>query len=64
MVDGEIVAEAGNSAATTGDPTGHAEINLVRLAASKLSPEVLRSSTLYTSTVREASEACLRRAGL
>lgn len=46
---GDIV-EAENTVVTEKDPTGHAETNLVRRAASRLSGAQLRSSTLYTST--------------
>ena len=47
--DGSII-EAENSVVTTGDPTGHAELNLVRRAGTELSREQLGLSTLYTST--------------
>ena len=46
--DGWVV-EAENSVVTTGDPTGHAETNLVRAAAS-LDPAIRAESTLYAST--------------
>jgi len=46
---GEVIAEAGNSVETDRDPTGHAELNLVRKVG-HLGPEALRSATLYTST--------------
>lgn len=39
-----------NSVVTDRDPTGHAETNLVRLAARELGRDELRTSTLYTST--------------
>ena len=39
-----------NSVVTDRDPTGHAETNLVRLAARELDRDALRASTLYTST--------------
>ena len=42
--------EAENSVVTTNDPTGHAELNLVRLAGRRLSRDQLAVSTLYTST--------------
>ena len=45
-----VVVEAENTVVTGNDPTGHAETNLVRLAASTLSQLQLDSSTLYTST--------------
>jgi tRNA(Arg) A34 adenosine deaminase TadA len=47
--DGRVV-EGLNSVETDRDPTGHAETNLVRLAARELPPEVVAASTLYTST--------------
>jgi tRNA(Arg) A34 adenosine deaminase TadA len=47
--DGTIV-EGLNSVETDRDPTGHAETNLVRIAARSLPPEVVAASTLYTST--------------
>ena len=47
--DGTII-EGQNSVVTAGDPTGHAETNLVRLASARLSKDELRASTLYTST--------------
>jgi len=45
-----VQLEAENSVLTGSDPTGHAETNLVRLAASVLSPKELGTCTLYTST--------------
>lgn len=48
-VDGQLV-EGENTVVTEHDPTGHAETNLVRLAAQKLGTEALHRSTLYTST--------------
>lgn len=47
--DGTIV-EAENTVVTGSDPTGHAETNLVRLAAARLTPAELATATLYTST--------------
>ena len=47
--EGRIV-EAENTVVTHRDPTGHAETNLVRLAAAQLSTEQLAGATLYTST--------------
>lgn len=44
------VVEAENTVVTDRDPTGHAETNLVRKAASQLSAAELADSTLYTST--------------
>ena len=45
---GEIVLEAENDMLSTGDVTGHAEINLVREACRELGP-ALGGYTLYTS---------------
>jgi tRNA(Arg) A34 adenosine deaminase TadA len=47
--DGRVV-EGLNTVVTASDPTGHAETNLVRLAARALGAEGLRGSVLYTST--------------
>jgi len=46
----DIIIEGQNTVVTLGDPTGHAETNLVRVAATLLARDALRSSTLYTST--------------
>ena len=42
--------EAENTVLTAGDPTGHAETNLVRLASASLGADEVGASTLYTST--------------
>ena len=47
--DGQVVAEAENTVVTDNDPTGHAETNLVRVAASLVPAEDLPSHTLYSS---------------
>ncbi|SFR79411.1 tRNA(Arg) A34 adenosine deaminase TadA [Agromyces sp. CF514] len=47
--DGTVL-EGLNSVVTAGDPTGHAETNLVRLASARIPAERLALSTLYTST--------------
>ena len=47
---GGVQIEAENSVLTESDPTGHAETNLVRLAASVLTPAELATCTLFTST--------------
>lgn len=47
--DGLVLAEARNSVGS-GDCTGHAETNLMRLASTRFEREVLGSATLYTST--------------
>jgi tRNA(Arg) A34 adenosine deaminase TadA len=46
---GTVLAEAGNTVETERDPTGHAELNLVRKIG-QLGPDALREATLYTST--------------
>lgn len=48
--NGNILAEASNTVVTGHDVTGHAELNLVRVAFRTLTADVLSSSTLYTST--------------
>jgi len=50
VAPGGRVVEAMNSVVTESDPTGHAETNLVRLAAADLSSDEMHASTLYTST--------------
>ena len=47
--DGAVL-ESQNTVVTAGDPTGHAESNLVRLASARLTAAELRTSILYTST--------------
>ena len=47
--DGRLLWTAQNNQVTTGDCTGHAELVLVREAASQLSPEALRGATVYAS---------------
>jgi tRNA(Arg) A34 adenosine deaminase TadA len=47
---GNVIAEAENTTVKDPDITGHAETNLIRIASSKFSPEVLKNSTVYTST--------------
>lgn len=46
---GTVLLEAENTVVTTGDATGHAETNLVRLASRDYTPAELASCTLYTS---------------
>jgi tRNA(Arg) A34 adenosine deaminase TadA len=48
--DGNILLEAENTVVTGQDITAHAELNLMRLASKKFSPEELKDCTLYTST--------------
>jgi tRNA(Arg) A34 adenosine deaminase TadA len=48
--DGNIVLEAENTVVTERDVTGHAELNVVRAASTRLDAAALGSHTLYTST--------------
>lgn len=50
VTPGGTVVEGRNSVLTEGDPTGHAETNVVRAAAASLDPIELASATLYAST--------------
>jgi tRNA(Arg) A34 adenosine deaminase TadA len=50
VLNGEILLEAENTVNTEHDATCHAELNLVKLAAKELSPEILSQAILYTST--------------
>jgi tRNA(adenine34) deaminase len=57
--EGTVLAEAYCNSAETGDVTGHAEINAVRMMAGRgLSPEALAGATLYAS-----AEPCVMCAG-
>jgi tRNA(Arg) A34 adenosine deaminase TadA len=47
--EGRVVLEAENTVVTEGDVTGHAETNLVRMAARDLTPDQLATHTLYSS---------------
>ncbi len=55
---GEVLLEAGNSVTTERDVTGHAELNLVRMASRACSQETLTGCTLYSS-----AEPCAMCAG-
>lgn len=55
---GNVLLEAENTVVTTRDLTGHAETNLVRMAAQRFAPAVLGTCTLYTS-----AEPCAMCAG-
>ena len=48
--DGSVVLEAENTVVTGRDCTGHAELNLMRMASERFDPEYLRGCTLYAST--------------
>ena len=56
--NGEVLLEAENSVVTSGDATGHAEIELVRAASRTLPSEVLAGATMYAS-----AEPCAMCAG-
>jgi tRNA(Arg) A34 adenosine deaminase TadA len=49
VLDDQIMLESENSVGTTGDATGHAETNLVRLASTKFSRSDLAQASLYSS---------------
>jgi tRNA(Arg) A34 adenosine deaminase TadA len=49
VLDDQIVLESENSVGTTGDATGHAETNLVRLASTRFSRSDLAHASLYSS---------------
>lgn len=46
---GRALLEASNTQLTSGDLTGHAELNLVREAAARLGPSSLEGATVYAS---------------
>lgn len=56
--DGRVLAEAENNQATDRDPTGHAEMNLVRIAGRRFDVQTLAGATLYAS-----AEPCAMCAG-
>ena len=56
--DGRILAEAKNTVGTTGDLTGHAETNLVRVAGRSVPADAVADATLYCS-----AEPCAMCAG-
>ena len=47
--DGTVLATAANNQNSTADCTGHAEMVLVREAAARFGPAVLRGATVYAS---------------
>jgi tRNA(Arg) A34 adenosine deaminase TadA len=47
---GDVLAEAENTVVTERDCTGHAELNLVRMASRGHAAEILAGCTLFTST--------------
>ena len=46
---GEVIAAAGNAPIATHDPTGHAEIRCLRMAAERLGNYRLHDTTLYVT---------------
>jgi tRNA(Arg) A34 adenosine deaminase TadA len=58
VIDGKVVAEAGNDVAGSHDPTRHAELALISTYAPKISREDFRRATLYAS-----SEPCIMCSG-
>jgi len=50
VVDGIEIARAANTVVTAGDPTGHAELNVLRAVAGVVSSERLSRAVLYAST--------------
>jgi tRNA(Arg) A34 adenosine deaminase TadA len=48
--NGNILLTAENTVNTTRDASGHAELNLVRMASARFPAETLARATLYTST--------------
>jgi len=48
--DGAILLKAENTVITASDATGHAELNLVRMASAQFTREQIERSVLYTST--------------
>lgn len=48
--EGEVLAQAENTVSTARDVTGHAELNLVRMASGRYSERELADCTLYSST--------------
>jgi tRNA(Arg) A34 adenosine deaminase TadA len=49
VIDGEVRLTAENTVNTDGNPTSHAETNLIQKALRELQHEDLRRATLYTS---------------
>lgn len=47
--DGKIIAKSANKVASSTDPTAHAEISAIRLAAKKLKNVELKDTIMYTS---------------
>ena len=47
--DGNVIAESGNAPIATHDPSGHAEIRVLRAAAQKLSNYRLPNTTLFVT---------------
>ena len=50
VIDGEVKLECLNTVNTSGDPTRHPELDILRLAATELSAADLGKATIYAST--------------
>ena len=50
VIDGEVTLECLNTVNTSGDPTRHPELDILRLAATELSAADLERATIYAST--------------
>ena len=50
VINGEVVLTASNTVISEGDPTRHAELNLVSQASRTLRKDALVTATLYAST--------------
>ncbi len=50
VYNGEILLEAENQVQSLNDPTQHAELRLLQLAAQQFSRDTIAKTTLYTST--------------
>ena len=48
--DGRMILEVENTVVRTGDPTQHAELNLMQEALRRFDPLIIRASTVYAST--------------
>jgi len=46
---GGVILEGENTSVTEHDPTGHAEMNLMREAGRRFEPDLLEACTMYTS---------------
>ena len=54
---GDVIASSGSLAGPTSDPTAHAEVNCIRIAAENIDSPDLKSCTLYSTL--ESCHMCL-----